>query len=452
MKVERWTNPSVRRFAGPSDPVEAIIRRARDVVLTAMDNGWTGPPFDPIALGLFLHVRVIPRGDIQDARTVPSEGSFCIEYNPSRPRGRVRYSIAHEIAHTLFPDCSEKVRYRAARKEIKGDEWQLEALCNIAAAEFLLPIGTLGGLHDPNVDKLLHLRREYDVSTEAVFIRTASVADSPCAVFGASRVETGPREGRYRVEYLIASRTWGRPSRSGAFLAPNSVVAECSAIGYTAKRDQPLVPGEDPVHVECVGIPPYPGSRFPRVVGILTAEGTSESKPSITYLKGNALDPRGEGRKLIAHVVNDGTANWGGHGFAQAIKAKWPKAQDDFREWATGNPQALRLGNVCVAEIEPNVLIASLVSQKGYGPSTKPRIRYAALRDGLVRLGEIAAAQHATVHMPRIGCGQAGGSWPIVQELIAATLLLRGVPVVVYDLPRPEPPVLSQAQFELTHP
>ena len=79
-----------------------------------------------------------------------------------------------------------------------------------------------------------------------------------------------------------------------------------------------------------------------------------------------------------------------------------------------------------------DVSIASAVAQKGYGPSAKPRIRYAALED-------VARRLHATVHMPRIGCGQAGGSWFIVEELIASTLLGSGVPAVVYDLAERQP-------------
>jgi hypothetical protein len=37
--------------------------------------------------------------------------------------------------------------------------------------------------------------------------------------------------------------------------------------------------------------------------------------------------------------------------------------------------------------------------------------------------------------MPRIGCGQAGGSWFTVSELIDLHLVRRGVAVTVYDLP-----------------
>jgi hypothetical protein len=38
--------------------------------------------------------------------------------------------------------------------------------------------------------------------------------------------------------------------------------------------------------------------------------------------------------------------------------------------------------------------------------------------------------------MPRIGTGQAGGSWPVVEEIIHETLTKTGIKVVVYDLPQ----------------
>ena len=41
----------------------------------------------------------------------------------------------------------------------------------------------------------------------------------------------------------------------------------------------------------------------------------------------------------------------------------------------------------------------------------------------------------ASVHMPRIGTGHAGGSWEIIEELVLDTLVHQGVPVTVYSLP-----------------
>jgi hypothetical protein len=89
--------------------------------------------------------------------------------------------------------------------------------------------------------------------------------------------------------------------------------------------------------------------------------------------------------------------------------------------------------------VSDDVSIASAVAQKGYGPSAKPRIRYAAFEECLAKVADVARRLHATVHMPRIGCGQAGGSWFIVEELIASTLLGSGVPAVVYDLAERQP-------------
>jgi len=39
----------------------------------------------------------------------------------------------------------------------------------------------------------------------------------------------------------------------------------------------------------------------------------------------------------------------------------------------------------------------------------------------------------ASVHMPRIGCGLAGGTWDQFQPLIEETLLAANIPVFIYD-------------------
>ena len=119
--VRVWTNASVRellKIVGESDPVRAITQRAREVALDAMDKGWTGPPFDPLQLADHLGIAISPRYDVRDARTLPGPaGGVRVEFNPNRPSARVRYSIAHEIAHTLFPDCRDRIRQRSLHGE-----------------------------------------------------------------------------------------------------------------------------------------------------------------------------------------------------------------------------------------------------------------------------------------------------------------------------------------------
>jgi uncharacterized protein DUF955 len=429
-----WTHPSVTQIAEGRDPVAVISEKARAVVLQAFDAGWKGPPFDPFQLADLLHIEAVPRQGLSDACTVPvGRDRVRIEYNPARPRGRLRYSIAHEIAHTLFPDCAEQVRHRVNRAAMVGDEWQLEALCNIAAAEFLMPMGSFPDLReeDLRLDRLLELRREYDVSAEALLIRAGRLAEHPCAIFAVSRIESGEAAGRYRVEYGIASAGWTDDIRSGALLPSPSVAAQCTAIGFTAIGKERW-PGWKKLHqVECVGLPPYKGSRHPRVAGVAVAGDISIPR-LLQYLAGDATKPR-KRPAVVAHVVNNATPNWGGRGFARAVRTAWPHVQDGFRRWAEETQP--RLGNLHTTQAEQGIWVGSIVAQRGYGPSTTPRIRYTALREGLSCMANFAVTHNATIHMPRIGCGEGGGDWILVEELIRTELISRGLEVTVYDLP-----------------
>jgi O-acetyl-ADP-ribose deacetylase (regulator of RNase III) len=438
-KHGHWTNPSVLMLAGDDSPIDVITQRARTIVFDAIQNGWSGPPFDPFTLAEYLRIRIVPREDIAEARTVPSGSQLTIEFNPNRPRGRVRYSICHEIAHTLFPDCKEFVRNRLAHDEMHGDDWQLEMLCNMAASELLMPIGSLPPLEAEHltIDSILELRKKYEVSTEAILLRAARITSEPCAVFTASRRDAEQRA-RYQVDYAVASKDWNKPPIPVGFGLPiGTVASECTAIGFTAKAHEDWNAPVGKLRVECVGIASYPGDVFPRVAGLAKTQRTTSSHlPEITYLRGDATRPRGEGVRVVAQIVNDQASLWGG-GFALVIRKKWPAVQESFRSWAeTG--KNLQLGNVHVAFPDSATAVFNMVCQHGYGPSPKPRIRYAHLRNCLDQLASFALQKQASIHIPRIGCGQAGGSWEIVRELIDYTLCRQGVRVTVYDPPNTE--------------
>lgn len=438
MRNQFWTHPSVLRLTRPDDPVGCITQRARELVFDAIEAGWSGPPFDPFALADHLKLPVIPREDILDARTIPLEGDRVqIEFNPNRPSGRIRFSIAHEVAHTLFPDCRERVRNRAAREHMQGDDWQLELLCNVAAAELLMPIGSFPDLKDKalSIDALMELRKKYDVSTETLLLRVIRLTDAACTMFCASRRDQGDANGRYRIDYAVGSKSWPHRLASGVLLPSSSIVRECTAIGFTAKGDEqwPALPPK--LHVEAVGIPPFPKHRYPRVVGIAQVpDGQATAPPRITYLRGDATRPRGLGLRIICHVVNDKTPRWGG-GFALVVRRGFPDVQQDFVSWAEEHADQFTLGNSRLCSVDDTLAVFSMICQKGYGPSRTPRVRYAAMKTCLDQLGAIAVNSEASIHMPRIGCGQAGGAWHVVSELIDESLCSRGIPVTVYDPP-----------------
>lgn len=434
----RWTNASVTAFAQGGDPIEAMETKARIVALSAIDRGWSGPPFDPLRLADLLGIHVVPTAEVPEARTVPLRKGIALEFNPTRPRGRVRFSIAHEIAHTFFADCNERIRNRQSHVPRGVDDWQLELLCNIGASELVMPVGTiLKEIDGPiGIAELLELRRKYDVSTEALLIRIAKLTRSPMAVFCASKIESGAKRGQYRVDYAIPSRSWSHVIPTGLVLPAGSVIRECAAVGFSAHGSERWISGGEKLVVECVGLPPYPGSVDPRVAGIVRATRTAAPESlELNYLFGDALSPRGAGPKLIVHIVNDRTPNWGGGGFAVAVRRKWPSVQTDFKDWAQDIHGKLQLGAIHVSRATLDTRVVSMIAQKGFGPSSTPRIRYSALEQCLGAVAHVALQDSATVHMPKIGSGNAGGSWAIIEELLIEHLAKKRIGVNVYSLP-----------------
>lgn len=153
----------------------------------------------------------------------------------------------------------------------------------------------------------------------------------------------------------------------------------------------------------------------------------------ITYVVGDATDPQGGGLRVVAHIVNDAGA-WG-RGFVLAVSRRWPEAEAAYRRAVRGG--SLRLGdNLYCGYAGRMLMVANMVAQHGIRAANNPRpIRYDALRKCLAELAIMGGRESASVHMPRIGCGLAGGTWAEVEPIIRETLCAAGVPVFVYDLP-----------------
>ncbi|MEW5879784.1 MAG: ImmA/IrrE family metallo-endopeptidase [Pseudomonadota bacterium] len=432
-----WTHPSVLAFACDRDPLQAIEHAARDLALRALDNGWVGPPFDSFALARVLGYEVSVSDEVRDAMVTQAEGHPpSIVFNPAQPRTRINFSIAHEIVHTLFPDFNEAPRYRLGH-EVRPDAWQLELLCNLGAAEVLMPSESFD-LPSPDqltMDWIRERRRELRVSTEALLLRLARLVDFALAVFSASRLsEAGETPAKIRLDYLATSRAL-KVDRRAPKLRVSPTIEQCTAIAFTSKGEENWPPLKEEVRVECIGLPAYGGQAFPRVAGFaLPIRELPRAAPFIEYVIGDATAPRGSGARVVAQIVNNRTPTWTPLGFAGAVKKKWPQAQADFHAWAASR-ENLALGRTHRTEVEPALYLMSMVAQAGFGPSNVPRIRYKALRECLREVGEFAKKKGASVHLPRIGTGQAGGSWPIIRDLIEEEIGWKGVRVFVYDLP-----------------
>ncbi len=429
----KWTNKSVKAFAQNAEPIQAIQDAARKLVLEAREKGWQGPPFNPLHIVEMLGARVEANSNISDARLSASDDGPVVEFNPRQPRERVRFSIAHEIAHMLFPDWKDRVRNRGGNNS-GSDDWQLEMLCNLAASEFVLPIGSLPATSPvPTIEELMKIRREYDVSAEAFLIRLAKIADEPIGVFFASPRLSSDSKRSYRVDYLVSSPTAPKVSLTGLEIPQESIVQNCTAIGQTNAAIESWALGV-PTKIECVGIPGFPGTSYPRVGGVIRFDVPHEERKPIRYVHGNVLDPKNGGRKIVCQLVNDKATKWGG-GVARKAATRFPEAEKNFSQEIIKIPKAERLGKVIFVEAEAYLEIASIIAQEGFGKSLFPRIRYASLQHCLEVISKRAIHTQASIHMPRIGTGVAGGDWNIIQELLDDILVRSGIIITIYDPP-----------------
>lgn len=164
----------------------------------------------------------------------------------------------------------------------------------------------------------------------------------------------------------------------------------------------------------------------------------------ITYIKGNALEPV-DRPAYIVHCCND-LGKWGA-GFTGALRNKWPVCEQDYRTWHryrnSKNAYPFGLGEVWFTELYmahgiTDIKVCHIIGQEGIATREKPCVvNYAALHAGLAKVAAIARNSGTSLHMPRIGCGLAGGDWAVVEKLIEETC--QGLQVYVYDLPMVSP-------------
>ena len=141
----------------------------------------------------------------------------------------------------------------------------------------------------------------------------------------------------------------------------------------------------------------------------------------ITYVKGDATAPVGDGPAIIAHICNDAGA-WG-RGFVVALSKCWSAPEAEYRWWH--GREGFALGKIQLVTVAPVMWVANMIAQHGKRRRGGPApIRYEALEQCLTAVTIVARTRSAEVHMPRIGCGLAGGDWsnvgPLVQKPLCA--------------------------------
>jgi O-acetyl-ADP-ribose deacetylase (regulator of RNase III) len=152
---------------------------------------------------------------------------------------------------------------------------------------------------------------------------------------------------------------------------------------------------------------------------------------TIQYLKGDATQPQGAGFKIITHICND-IGGWG-RGFVLALSKRWKEPEREYRQWYESG-QNFQLGEVQFVPVEAGLVVANIIGQhKVSATNGVPPIRYEAVRAGLQKVADYALAHAATVHMPRMGAGLAGGKWEEIEKIVEEELIQKGIAVFVYD-------------------
>lgn len=308
------TNKSILELAkkeGSGRPIEDVVRELAKQRLTEADkllreagDDWLPPPFRPILVAGALRIKCkeVDDHNLDDAMICLENGTPTIKYRRGRSDGRTNFSISHETAHTLFPGYHNTIHYRKPRKRNLFDpDDQLEYLCDIAAAELLMPMDYL--LEDLKTKgfgaaQVSNLCDRYEASVEAVCRRMAQSNWKNCALVlfehQLKPVEENARrrdehqlsllpgkvdyesKKKMRVTYCVPSDDF---QKDGWFIPKHKSVGEMSCIHQAALSGQ-LMEGEEDLefgdkgtgrfYIEALPVPSYQSlSHFNRVFAFL---------------------------------------------------------------------------------------------------------------------------------------------------------------------------------------
>ena len=259
------------RATGCADAEEAVRLRARELI--SLYEQMFGRPTMPIDVNELASLQGIHASDdlpVQspDAELSPrSEGGVEMRVHPDRPETRKRFSIAHEISHTFFPEYEQKswCRTDARHRDRSDPDQHLEMLCDIGAAELLLPLPWFSEDANQVVDAagLVTLADKYFASREATLRRYAELASDPVAavyftwklkptqkglvdnqdqgnLFGMSHEDQVRDAMQLRIDYSIPSKSF---SELGHYLPPDKSI-ECSGPIFEASKSASSCDGE----------------------------------------------------------------------------------------------------------------------------------------------------------------------------------------------------------------
>ena len=165
---------------------DRVVEAARQLLERA---GISGPPVDPRNLAPLQGIVDIEEAPLgrTDAQLTPGPSGFTISVNAFASPQRKNFSIAHEIAHTFFQPAVKSYRNGAnfVGKGTSLEHDAEEALCDVAAAEMLMPehwFRRAASAERPSIATVQQLASSFDTSLEATALRYARLQPHPVQV------------------------------------------------------------------------------------------------------------------------------------------------------------------------------------------------------------------------------------------------------------------------------
>lgn len=136
---------------GVKTPERAIIKA---IYHTLPELRHVEPPVDIMRLAAKRNVLGIRNVTMALDGTISllNKNEYVIELNRAHPISRRRFTCGHEIGHTFFLELDDEITVRANLRiedenvELMGSTKQEERLCNVAAAEILMPHGPFSSM------------------------------------------------------------------------------------------------------------------------------------------------------------------------------------------------------------------------------------------------------------------------------------------------------------------
>jgi hypothetical protein len=272
-----WSHKSVLRLIEESIPGEApeetITRKAKALVARGRRLGWTGPPFDIRLLATLLGIKAKATNLISvEAQIIPIGGQFELLFREDVSDNRLNFTFAHEISHTLFPDCGEMVRERNARHKGFDPNKEIENLCNIGASHILMPspffeedLLRVGS----SLQVVDNLSEKYHASREATILRMISASKFPCVAvyfrYGYNKKELAALSDNSVMDDKIQPRlriASAIPSKNFSLFLPRNKSIPNSSILYNLFKGEKYVSGTENWAIKGFDVREVEGTRL----------------------------------------------------------------------------------------------------------------------------------------------------------------------------------------------